>query len=68
MLRQEFSLTILLDIAQLPRATFYYHLKRMKQVDKYETAKQKSQQFTMKTREDTAIAGLQMCCAAVASL
>ena len=40
MLRQEFSLTILLDIAQLPRATFYYHLKRMKGVDKYELAKQ----------------------------
>ena len=40
MLRQEFSLTILLDIAQLPRATFYYHLKRMKRVDKYESAKQ----------------------------
>ena len=40
MLRQEFSLTILLDIAQLPRATFYYHPKRMKRVDKYETAKQ----------------------------
>ena len=39
MLRQEFSLTILLDIAQLPRATFYYHLKRMKRVDKYESAK-----------------------------
>ena len=39
-LRQEFSLTILLDIAQLPRATFYYHLKRMKRVDKYELAKQ----------------------------
>ena len=39
-LRQEFPLTILLDIAQLPRATFYYHLKRMKGVDKYELAKQ----------------------------
>ena len=39
-LRQEFSLAILLDIAQLPRATFYYHLKRMKRVDKYELAKQ----------------------------
>ena len=39
-LRQEFSLAILLDIAQLPRATFYYHLKRMKGVDKYESAKQ----------------------------
>ena len=39
-LRQEFSLAILLDVAQLPRATFYYHLKRMKGVDKYELAKQ----------------------------
>ena len=39
-LRQEFSLAILLDIAQLPRATFYYHLRRMKGVDKYELAKQ----------------------------
>ena len=28
------------SIAQLPRATFYYHLKRMKQVDKYESEKQ----------------------------
>ena len=31
---------ILLSIAQLPRATFYYHLKRMKQEDKYESEKQ----------------------------
>ena len=30
---------ILLSVAQLPRATFYYHLKRMEQVDKYESAK-----------------------------
>ena len=34
------ALSILLSIAQLPRATFYYHLKRMKQVDKYESEKQ----------------------------
>ena len=39
-LRREFSLAILLDIARLPRATLYYHLKRMKQADKYELAKQ----------------------------
>ena len=39
-LRQEFSLAILLDVAQLPRATFYCHLRRMKGVDKYELAKQ----------------------------
>ena len=38
-LRQEFSLALLLDIAQLPRATFYYHLKRMNRTDKYEAAK-----------------------------
>ena len=30
-LRQRHSLDILLSIAQLPRATFYYHLKRMQQ-------------------------------------
>lgn len=30
---------ILLSIAQLPRATFYYHLKRMNHADKYEAAK-----------------------------
>ena len=29
----------LLSIAQLPRATFYYHLNRMNRPDKYETAK-----------------------------
>ena len=31
---------ILLSIAQLPRATFYYHLKRMKCEDKYRAAKE----------------------------
>ena len=34
-LRHEFSLSTLLEIAQLPRATFYYHNKRMAQKDKY---------------------------------
>lgn len=38
MLRQKHSLNILLLIAQLPRATFYYHLKRMGP-DKYEDSK-----------------------------
>ena len=41
MLRQEFSLTILLDIAQLPRATFYYHLQQMQKTDKYASVKEK---------------------------
>ena len=40
-LRQEHNLTMLLEIAQLPRATFYYHAKRMKQEDKYADIKTK---------------------------
>ena len=38
-LRQRHSLDILLSIAQLPRATFYYHLKRMNSSDKYKAVK-----------------------------
>lgn len=38
-LRQKHPLALLLEIAQLPRATFYYHLKRMNGTDKYEAAK-----------------------------
>lgn len=38
-LRQEFSLPLLLEIAQLPRATYYYHLKRMRVPDKYKEVK-----------------------------
>lgn len=37
--RQRHSLDILLTNAQLPRATFYYHLKRINREDKYEAAK-----------------------------
>lgn len=38
-LRQHHSLNILLSIAQLPRATYYYHSKRMEKPDKYDKAK-----------------------------
>ena len=38
-LRQKHKLGILLSIAQLSRATFYYHLKRMNEPDKYEAEK-----------------------------
>ena len=38
-LRREFKLELLLEIAELPRATFYYHLKRSKQADKYAAEK-----------------------------
>ncbi|HIT86928.1 MAG TPA: IS3 family transposase [Candidatus Coprocola pullicola] len=39
-LRHDFPLSLLLSIAQLPRATFYYHLKRMKGSDKYKAVKE----------------------------
>lgn len=39
-LRQKHSLEILLSIAQLPRATFNYHLKRMNRTDKHKAAKE----------------------------
>ena len=38
-LRQKHALNILLSIAQLPRATFYYHLKRINSADKYKAVK-----------------------------
>ena len=40
-LRQEHDLKLLLEIAQLPRATFYYHAKRMVRKDKYAVIKAK---------------------------
>ena len=39
-LRQKHSLTLLLEIAQLPRATFYYHLKWLTKADKYAQTKE----------------------------
>ena len=38
-LRQEYNLDLLLEIAQLPRSTFYYHKKRQNKEDKYAQAK-----------------------------
>ncbi len=38
-LRREFPLKQLLEFAQLPRATFYYYLKKMNHKDKYEAEK-----------------------------
>ena len=38
-LRQNYPLAMLLEIAQIPRSTFYYHLKQGGKMDKYETAK-----------------------------
>ena len=38
-LRREHNLAILLEIAQLPKATFYYHCKNQSKKDKYAQAK-----------------------------
>ena len=38
-LRQDYKLDMLLEIAQLPRSTYYYHSKRQNQEDKYAQAK-----------------------------
>ena len=38
-LRQEHDLAILLEIAQLPKATYYYHRKKQESSDKYAQAK-----------------------------
>ena len=38
-LRREHNLTMLLEIAQLPKATFYYHCKNQNKEDKYAQAK-----------------------------
>ena len=38
-LRLTFLLTLLLSIAQIPRATYYYHAKQQAKPDKYERAK-----------------------------
>ncbi len=37
--RREHDLAILLEIAQLPRSTFYYHGKQQRKEDKYAQAK-----------------------------
>lgn len=39
-LRHEFKITLLLSIAGLPKATYYYYLKRMKAEDKYSKIKE----------------------------
>ena len=38
-LRREHDLAILLEIARLPKATFYYHCNNQKKADKYAVAK-----------------------------
>lgn len=42
-LRQKHKLAVLLEIAELPRATYYYHCKQMNKPDKYTQVKEKIQ-------------------------
>lgn len=44
-LRQEYALTELLSIAQIPRATYYYHVKRQNEPDKYAAIKKEIQRI-----------------------
>lgn len=60
--RQKHSLKILLSIAQLPRATFYYRLKWMKQADKYDTARAEITAIIMRTKDATVIGVSQQNC------
>ena len=39
-LRQEHKLSLLLEIASLPRSTYYYHTKRRMRPDKYSEIKE----------------------------
>lgn len=40
-LRHEFKLSLLLEIAELPRSTYYYYIKHMKDEDKYSEIRKK---------------------------
>ena len=39
-LRQKYKLTALLGLAEMPRSTYYYHVKQMQKPDKYATIKE----------------------------
>ena len=34
-LRQKYKLTALLELAEIPRGTYYYHVKQLQKPDKY---------------------------------
>lgn len=38
-LRHEFEVTLLVEIADIPRSTYYYHAKQLEKPDKYESVK-----------------------------
>ena len=58
-LRQKYPLKALLQLAGLPRSTFYYYLHRSQNPAKYQMVKKnRSLQSSMRTRSDTDIAEL----------
>ena len=54
-LRQNYKLTLLLEIANLPRSIFYYHLNRLSKPDKYEQIRTQYKKFMRVVKEDMAI-------------
>ena len=64
-LRREHNLVTLLEIAQLPKATFYYHGKNKAKKTGMSRQRQKLQQSSMRIRADTDIAVSQMSCVTV---
>ena len=49
-LRPEFGLAILLEVSGMPRATFYYHMKRLQKPDKYAEVKEQITQIFHENR------------------
>ena len=49
-LRPEFGLAILLEVSGMPRATFYYHMKRLQKADKYAEVKEQITQIFHENR------------------
>ncbi len=49
-LRQKYKLTALLEVAELPRSTYYYYISKAKEPDKYAGSKKKSFRFITKIR------------------
>ena len=47
-------MSLLLEIAQLSRSTFYYHLKQMHKADKYAEEKAEISSIYHENKEDTA--------------
>ena len=54
-LRHEYKVSLLLDVANLARATYYYHTKRRQMPDKYSEIKEQITNIFMRTVADTAI-------------